>query len=400
MSNSVEPPTSSPTRFASKPGISRSWPRISGIRSDVPPSNGSPSRVPDEGDDRVVAVLGAAALDGRQRRVLVAQLLDDLVDPGVVDRVDLGPEVEVLVVAELDLRADLDDRLEDERLALLGLDDVDLGVGQRQDVRLDEGLAVGVLDEVLDGLLVDHARPEVPFQDGTRGLARTEPRDARPARQPADGVVRGAGETVGGQLDLELDRRLGTGCLGDLHRGEVYGGGRDEGPNGAVGCRSGRRERDRTSTPLTRHRLLRPARLPFRHSPARSLAWPAGAAVRRPGASPSTAGGASMSTDGAPSVCRFVRSRIWARRAWKPSSSVRNSQLRRGLRRGRQERTGDRQQQQRPDAGAIPLGLLGIGREVALQRAADLRRRRRPGRAAPSRPPWGASTRAAARERP
>ena len=35
-----------PERLASKPGIRRSWPRISGIRSDVPPSNGSPSRVP------------------------------------------------------------------------------------------------------------------------------------------------------------------------------------------------------------------------------------------------------------------------------------------------------------------------------------------------------------------
>ena len=40
---------------------------------------------PDERDDRVVAVLRAAVLDGRERRVLVAQLLDDLVDPGVVD---------------------------------------------------------------------------------------------------------------------------------------------------------------------------------------------------------------------------------------------------------------------------------------------------------------------------
>ena len=86
MSNSVESPTSSPTRLASKPGMSRSWPRMSGIRSDVPPSNGSPSRVPDERDDRVVAVLGAAILDRGERRVLVAQLLDDLVDPGVVDR--------------------------------------------------------------------------------------------------------------------------------------------------------------------------------------------------------------------------------------------------------------------------------------------------------------------------
>ena len=56
-----------------------------------------------------------------------------------------GAEVEVAVVAELDLGADRDGRLEDERLALLGLDDLDVGVGQRHDVLLDEGLAVGVL---------------------------------------------------------------------------------------------------------------------------------------------------------------------------------------------------------------------------------------------------------------
>ena len=41
-----------------------------------------------------------------------------VVDLGLVDGLDLGREVEVLVVAELDLRADLDGRLEDERLAL------------------------------------------------------------------------------------------------------------------------------------------------------------------------------------------------------------------------------------------------------------------------------------------
>ena len=60
---------------------------------------------PFERDDRVVAVLRAAALDRGQRRVLVAQLLEDLVDPGVVDGLDLGSEVEVLVVAELRPRA-------------------------------------------------------------------------------------------------------------------------------------------------------------------------------------------------------------------------------------------------------------------------------------------------------
>ena len=56
-------------------------------------------------DDCVVALLGAAVLDRRERSVLVAKLLDDPVDFRVVDRLDLRPEVEVLVVAERDIRA-------------------------------------------------------------------------------------------------------------------------------------------------------------------------------------------------------------------------------------------------------------------------------------------------------
>ena len=146
---------------------------------------------PDVGDDGVVAVLRAAVLDRGQRRVLVAQLVDDLVDLGVVDRLDLGREVEVLVVAELDLGPDLDGRLEDDGLALLGLDDLDVGVGQRQDGLLDERLAVGVLDEVLDGLVEDgagaeraaRARRAAPCPAGSRGPGSG-------ATRCADGLVR------------------------------------------------------------------------------------------------------------------------------------------------------------------------------------------------------------------
>ena len=135
---------------------------------------------PDERDHRVVAVACAAAFDGGQGRVLVAQLVDDLVDPVVVDGLDLRPEVEVLVVAELDLGRHLDGRLEDERLALLGLDDFDVGVGQRQEFLLDQRLAIGVLDEVLDGLVEDGARAEVSLEDRARRLARAEAGHARP----------------------------------------------------------------------------------------------------------------------------------------------------------------------------------------------------------------------------
>ena len=101
---------------------------ISGIRSAVPPSNGTPSRVPANPMTAQSPSFAARSSTAREGRVLVAQLLDHLVDLGVVDRLDLGPEVEVAIVAELDLGAHLDGRLEAERLALLRVDDLDVRV--------------------------------------------------------------------------------------------------------------------------------------------------------------------------------------------------------------------------------------------------------------------------------
>ena len=81
-----------PTRFVSKPGTIRSLPMTSGKRSAAAPSTGCAVSLADEADDREVAVLGAAILDRHERRLLVAQLLDDLVDLRVGDLVDLGRE--------------------------------------------------------------------------------------------------------------------------------------------------------------------------------------------------------------------------------------------------------------------------------------------------------------------
>ena len=175
----------------------------------------------DERDDGVVAVLGAAVLDGCEGRVLVAQLLDDLVDPRVVDVIDLGREVEVAIVAERDLRADRDRRLEDERLALLGLDDLDVRVAQRQDRLLDDRLAVGVLHQVIDRLVEHDAGPEMALEDGSRRLAGAEAGHAGPPGERSYGVVQRALEALRGQLDLELDGRLGGWGTRDLHRREV-----------------------------------------------------------------------------------------------------------------------------------------------------------------------------------
>ena len=83
--------------------------------------------MPSKRDDRAVALLGAAVLDRLERRLLSRSSSTTFSTIVVVDGLDLGLEREVLVVAELDLGPDLHGRLEDERLALLGLGDLDLG---------------------------------------------------------------------------------------------------------------------------------------------------------------------------------------------------------------------------------------------------------------------------------
>ena len=170
-----------------------------------------------EPDDRVVAFLGAAVLDRREGRVLVAQLLDDLVDRASSIGSISGPKLKLLVVAERDLRPDLDGGLEDERLAFLGLDDLDVGVGQGQQVLLDEGLrdtrpGRGGRRRPRGRRPARGAAPGAavgPCRAGTRALASP--------RQVSDGLVNGAVQALGGQLDLEDDRRFGGWGGGDLH---------------------------------------------------------------------------------------------------------------------------------------------------------------------------------------
>ena len=180
--------------------------------------------VPDERDDRVVAVLARRGpRPAAERRVLVAQLLDDLVDPGVVDGLDLGPEVEVLVVAELDLRADRTVALKTSGLPSSAWTISTSAFASGRMSSLDERLAVGVLDQVLDGLVEDDARAERSLEDGARRLAGPEARHAGAAREPADGIADRAVEAIRGKLDLELDGRLGGRGPGDLHRPRSIG---------------------------------------------------------------------------------------------------------------------------------------------------------------------------------
>ena len=130
-----------------------------------------------EGDDGVVALLGAATVDGLKAGLAVPKLVDDLLDHRLVDCLNLGLEAEVLVVAQLDLRPNLHGRLEDDRLALFGLGDLDLGRSQRREILLAYRLTEGILDEELDRLVQDGGGAENALDDRPRGLARTKAGD-------------------------------------------------------------------------------------------------------------------------------------------------------------------------------------------------------------------------------
>ena len=214
MSNSRFSPLASPTRLSSKPGIRRVLAedqrhplrRAAGERHAVARA--------DEGDDGVVALLGASPVDRLQAGLAVAQLVDDLLDHRLVDRLDLGLEAEVLVVAELDLRPNLHGRLEDDRLALLPLGELDFGQRQRREVLLDDRLAEGILDELVERLRRGSAVSPRTRSSITRG--------ALPGRKPGTRVWRPRRLTAwsmarlrrsGGSSNSSWSRELGRGVL-------------------------------------------------------------------------------------------------------------------------------------------------------------------------------------------
>src|SRR5439155_2530343 len=130
---------------------------------------------PGVADDHVVALPGGSVLDGCQRSVLVAPLVDHLVDGHIRDLLDLGLEVEVAVVTQLDVRPNGHGRAEDQRLAFLGLLDVDLGLVEGQDELLDQRVAIGIFDEVLDRLVEHRALTEHALEHRSGALPGRKP---------------------------------------------------------------------------------------------------------------------------------------------------------------------------------------------------------------------------------
>jgi len=112
----------------------------------------------------------------------VAELVHDLLDHRLVDRVDFGLEPEVLEIAELHLRPDLDNRLEKDGFALLALGNLDLGRCQRLNLLVTNCLAVGLVDELLQRL-IGIAEGRAPARAPRGALARPEAGDAGLTRE-------------------------------------------------------------------------------------------------------------------------------------------------------------------------------------------------------------------------
>ena len=215
-----------PIRLSSKPGIIRSLPITSGSRSEAAPSTGSPSSVPSNPMTAKSPFCAGRPSTGTRLACLIAQLLDHLVDLGVVGLLHLRLEGEVGVVAELDRRAN---RQGDRVAGAVGLAEAGplrlAGQLQRVDVLLPERLDDGALVEVLAGVVVDRVRlvgraaldPERALEHGAGRLARAEAGHAGTASEVAHGLIDGAGDTFRRQLDFQHDAAAVGRTGGDLH---------------------------------------------------------------------------------------------------------------------------------------------------------------------------------------
>lgn len=172
------------------------------------------ARLQVDGDD---VALGRGPLHRRGGGEALAELLDRLVDVlvGHLDGVDL--DADAGVVGDLELGADVDLGGEGQRLVVLQLGDVDLGLAQRLEVTLVDGVLVELRQRVVDGLLQDGAATEPLVDDAGRDLALAE---ARHRDLLVDLLVRRveAGlELLEGHLDSEPNPGRVQGLHGALH---------------------------------------------------------------------------------------------------------------------------------------------------------------------------------------
>ena len=170
-----------------------------------------------EVDGGDVAVLGGA-LDVLEGGEALAQRLDLLVDVVVGDGHVLDLHAEPVVRRDLDRRPHVDLGGELEQGVVLELGDVDLGLRQRLQVVLLEGLHVELRQRVVDRLVEDGTAADLAVDHRRRDLALAEAGDVDLL---GDGLVRRVEarlELLEGHLDGDLGPGRAQRLDGALHR--------------------------------------------------------------------------------------------------------------------------------------------------------------------------------------
>ncbi len=155
-----------------------------------------------DGDD---VTGGGGALDhglGAEPLPQGAQLEVDLL-VGDLDRVDRRGQRREVRQVELGAHVDLGGEL--DQVAVLQLGHLDLGLGQRVQVVLRDGLAVELRQRVVQRLLDDGPAAEPLVDHHRRHLALAEAGDVHRLRDLAVGLVQAGLEVVERHLDDELD---------------------------------------------------------------------------------------------------------------------------------------------------------------------------------------------------
>ena len=185
----------------------------------MPPSKAVPSSSPSKSISSE-SPSAAGALDRLQPREALADPLDLGVDDLLVDLFLLSADLEAFVLAELGRRphADLEFELERLALALRGRDHLDAGIADRADAGVEQRPFVPLRQRLANRLLEDRAETEPLDHQRGRRFALAEARHPHLLGHRAGGARGRLLDVVGGNLDLDLDPRVGQLCDGGLHR--------------------------------------------------------------------------------------------------------------------------------------------------------------------------------------
>ncbi len=171
----------------------------------------------DEVEHDVVA-LGGRPVDVDQGAEALAEGLDLGLDVLVGDDRVGDRDLEAGQVGQLDRRADVDLRGELQRVVVVEAGDVDLGLRQRLQVVVLEGLDVELRERVVDRLVQHRPATDLAVDDGGGDLALAEPGDVDLLRDLAVRRVQVGLQLGKGHLDGELGPGGAQSLDGALHR--------------------------------------------------------------------------------------------------------------------------------------------------------------------------------------